>query len=117
MEIELLLRSLYALSVICVLLFILWWCARVLGQKRIVTGIDHRLVTVIETTYLSQQSMMHVVRIGARYFAIGGGSTGLTLITELETAPLDAWVENKRSQVEEQRASVGALLNRFRKNG
>jgi flagellar biogenesis protein FliO len=115
MEIELILRSLYALSVVCVLLFLLWWGARMLGQKRMVTGIDHRLVTVIETTYLSQNSMMHVVRVGSRYFAIGGGTTGLTLLTELENAPLDAWVENQRRQVDEQRATVGAFLKRFQR--
>ena len=116
MEIELVFRSLYALSVVGVVLFIVWYLIRMLGRKRLVVGVNRRLVTVIETTYLSQQSMMHVVRIGARFFAIGGGANGLTLISELESEPLDAWVDNQRRLMDEQTASMGAIFNRLRKN-
>jgi len=58
--------------------------------------------------------MMHIVRIGTRYFAIGGGANGLTLLTELEREPLDEWVGNQRRMVDEQAASVGAIFKRFR---
>ena len=116
MEMELFFRSAYALAVVGIILFLVWWLSRMLGRKRLVLGVDRRLVTVIETTYLSQASMMHIVRIGSRYFAIGGGANGLTLITELDQEPLDAWVENQRRLVDEQAASVGALIGRFRKN-
>ncbi len=116
MDIGIISRSLYALSVVGLLLFGLWWMARQLGRKRVVQGIDQRLVTVIETTYLSQQAMMHVVRIGTRYFAIGGGASGLTMIAELDHEPLDTYVEQQRRLLEDQRASVNAIFKRIRGN-
>lgn len=115
MELELVFRSLYALAVVAIVLFIVWYMMRMLGRKRLIGGVNRRLVTVVETTYLSQQSMMHVVRIGTRYFAIGGGASGLTLISELDQEPMDAFVDNQRRIVDEQTASVGALFKRFQR--
>jgi hypothetical protein len=112
MELDLVLRSLYACSVVGVLLFFLWWGARALGRKRLLLGVDQRLVTVIETTYLSQHSTMHVLRIGTRYFAVGGGANGPTLITELEREPLDGWIESQRRQVD---LTGGAFFKRFQR--
>lgn len=115
METDLVLRSLYACSVVGALLFFLWWGARALGRKRLLLGVDQRLVTVIETTYLSQHSTMHVIRIGTRYFAVGGGATWLTVITELEREPLDAWIESQRRQVDITQMPGGAFFKRFQR--
>jgi flagellar biogenesis protein FliO len=97
------------------LLLFLWWGARVLGRKRLLLGVDQRLVTVVETTYLSQHSTMHVIRIGTRYFAVGGGANGLTLITELEREPLDGWIASQRRQVDLTQMPGGAFFKRFQR--
>jgi flagellar biogenesis protein FliO len=47
-----------------------------------------RYVTVIESTMLSQQAAVHLVRVGTRYLLIGGGNAGLFKLAEFTAGEL-----------------------------
>ena len=49
-----------------------------------------RLICVIETAALTQHAVLQIVRIGRRYYALGGGASNVRLLCELPAADLDA---------------------------
>ncbi len=58
-------------------------------SRRIVRGRrfgspNQRLVTVIESTMLSQHASVHVVKVGERYLVIGAASAALSTLAEIE---------------------------------
>jgi flagellar biogenesis protein FliO len=114
MDMGLAFRGLYALAVIGVLLFVLWYAAKLTGRNRIVTSASKRLITVLDTTFLSQQSTMHVVKVGSRYLLVGSGANGLALISELQEPEVEAWLEEQRRMHAAQTASLGEILKRLR---
>ena len=74
-----------------------------------------RLVTVVESTFLSQNTTVHVVKVGDRYYLIGGGSAGVTHIADVPSDAVDPYIETQRKALGEQRDAVLRLLQRFRK--
>jgi flagellar biogenesis protein FliO len=74
-----------------------------------------RLVTVIESTALTQNTALHVVKIGDQYFAIGGGTGHLSLLTELPAETVEPWMEAHRRALAGQAQSLTALLGRLRR--
>ena len=49
-----------------------------------------RLLSIIETAALAQHAVLHVVRIGRRYYALAGASGNVTVICELVAAEVEA---------------------------
>jgi flagellar biogenesis protein FliO len=88
---------------------------RSLNRGRIVAATGRRLVTVVESTFLAQNVTLHVVKVGDRYYLVGGGSAGVTHIADVPADVVDPYIETQRKALGEQRDAVLRLLQRFRK--
>jgi flagellar biogenesis protein FliO len=106
---------LWAFAVIALLLVGLTYAARALNRGRLVSAAGKRLVTVVESTVLAQNTSVHVVKVGDRYYLIGGGSAGVTHIADVPSDAVDPYIETQRKALGEQRDAVLRLLQRFRK--
>ncbi|MBV8750829.1 MAG: flagellar biosynthetic protein FliO [Candidatus Eremiobacteraeota bacterium] len=105
----------WVLAVVALVLVGLTFAVRTLNRGRIVAGTDRRLVTVVESTFLAQNVTLHVVKVGDRYYLIGGGSAGVTHIADVPAEVVDPYIETQRKALGEQREAVLRLLQRFRK--
>jgi flagellar biogenesis protein FliO len=105
----------WAFAIIALLLLGLTYGARALSRGRLVSASGKRLVTVVESTALSQTTTVHVVKVGDRYYLIGGGSAGVTHIADVPSDVVDPYIETQRKALGEQRDAVLRLLQRFRK--
>jgi flagellar biogenesis protein FliO len=86
-----------ALVVVALMLLGLWVVVRGLSRGRILASASRRMVTVLESTMLSQHVAVHVVKVGERYLLVGGGNNGaLTMLTELPPDEVDAWLAAQR---------------------
>ncbi len=85
-----------------------------LNRSRIVAASGKRLLTVVESTALAQNMTVHVVKVGDRYYLIGGGSAGVTHIADVPSDAVDPYIETQRKALGEQRDAVLRLLQRFR---
>lgn len=104
-----------ALIVVALMLAGLWVIVRGLARGRILASADRRLVSVLESTVVSQHASLHVVKVGARYLLIGGGSAQLNLLSELQPDEVDAWLSQQRAVFGLQRASLGSTLQFWRR--
>jgi flagellar biogenesis protein FliO len=66
-------QYLLAVLVVALMLFGLYAVVRAVSRGRLTAAADRRLVTVIESTFLSQNATLHVVKVGARYYLIARG--------------------------------------------
>jgi flagellar biogenesis protein FliO len=114
MDWGLLLRSVYALAVIGLLLLGLWWAVRILGRSRLIAASGRRLVSVIESTHLTQNTSVHVVKIADRYYLVGGGQGHVALICEVPSESVTPWLEQQQSILAEQAETVRSLVERLR---
>jgi flagellar biogenesis protein FliO len=117
MDLVFILRSIQALAIVGLLLLAFWWLARTLGRGRLIVSADKRLVSVIESTYLSQNTTLHVVKIGDKYYAVGGGSGHLAMLGEVPAESVVPWIESHRRALGEQTATIAALFDRLRRPG
>jgi len=86
-----------ALVVVALMLLGLWVVVRGLSRGRILASASRRMVTVLESTMLSQHVAVHVVKVGERYLLVGGGNNGaLTTLAELPPDEVDAWLSAQR---------------------
>jgi flagellar biogenesis protein FliO len=109
------LQAIWALAVVAVLLVGLTYGVRMLNRGRIVAATGRRLVTVVESTFLAQNVTLHVVKVGDRYYLVGGGSAGVTHIADVPGDVVDPYIETQRKALGEQRDAVLRFLQRFRK--
>ena len=65
---------------------------RTLNRGRIVAATGRRLVTVIETAPLTQHAAVHVVKVGDRYYLVGGGASGVTHIADVPADVVDPYI-------------------------
>ena len=72
-------------------------------------------MTVVESTFLAQNVTLHVVKVGDRYYLVGGGSAGVTHIAAVPADAVEPYIETQRKALGEQRDAVLRLLQRFRK--
>ncbi len=87
----------FALLVVALLLGGLYLIVRGLARGRLLTSANRRLVTVLESTPLSQHSALHVIKVGGRYYLIGGGQGHVTSIVELPPDEVESWLESQRA--------------------
>ena len=114
MEWTLWLRAASALALVALLLYGLFWAVRLLSQGRMLALGQGRLLSVIESTVLSQHTSVHVVRIGRRYYLVGAGSGTVALISELPAEDVEPFIESQRASLQLQTARLGALFKRKR---
>lgn len=114
MELTVWLRAISAFALVALLLYALFWATRFISAGRLLALGRSRLVVVVESTVLSQNSSVHVVRIGRRYYLVGSGSGHVSLISELAPEEVEPFVESQRQVVAAQTARLGALFKRRR---
>jgi len=71
------------LAILALVLCTLYVIARRLRDTKLFVR-QGRRVDVLESTMLSQQAALHLVRVDTRYFLIASAAAGVTRIAELE---------------------------------
>ena len=115
MDFSLVVRVVWAFAVVGLLLLGLWYSIRMFGRGRMIQTAEKRLVSVIESTFLSQHTTLHVVKVGDRYYLVGGGNGQVSLMSEVPSDIVDAWIDTQRRSLATDRESLAAFVNRFRK--
>jgi len=106
----------WALLLVVLLLFTMAYAARALQRGRVVLSTGRRLVTTIESTALAQNVAVHVVKVAERYYLVGGGSAGVSLLAELSREDVEPYIEAHRRALSDQRAALGRAFARFRRS-
>ncbi len=104
-----------ALLVVALMLFGLYTVVRALGRGRLVTSTDKRLVTVVESTFLAQNTTLHVVKVGERFYLLGGGSGHVASLAEVPAEQVEPWIGQQRQLFATQTQSLTGLLKQLRK--
>ena len=104
-----------ALLVVALMLFGLYTVVRALGRGRLVASSDRRLVTVVESTFLAQNTTLHVVKAGDRYYLIGGGSGHVSTLAEVPAEQAEPWMHQQRNLFETQTQTVTGFLKQLRR--
>ncbi|HUA07844.1 MAG TPA: flagellar biosynthetic protein FliO [Candidatus Acidoferrales bacterium] len=103
-----------ALLVVALLLGGLYIVVRGLARGRILTSANRRIVTVLESTALSQHSALHVIKVGNRYFLIGGGQGHITSLVELPADEVESWLEAQRALLRTTQKSLADMVKSLR---
>lgn len=104
-----------ALVVVALMLFGLYTVVRALGRGRLVTSADKRLVTVVESTFLAQNTTLHVVKVAGRYYLLGGGSGHVSNLAEMPPEQVEPWLREQRTLFDAQTQSIAGFLKQLRK--
>ncbi len=115
MNIAFVLQVVWAFALVALLLIGLTYVGRVIQRGRIVAGVGRRLVSTIESTALAQNVTVHVVRVADKYFLVGGGSAGVTLLSELAASEIEPYIESQRAALIAQRSTLLRPFARFKK--
>lgn len=116
MTVSTILQVVWAFALIALLLVLLTWGARAVQRTRLVHGSRRRLVTTVESTPLAQNVGVHVVKVGDRYYLLGGGSGGVALLAELERDEVEPYIAVQRQALEQQRELLWRVFTRFRRS-
>jgi len=103
-----------ALALVALLLYGLFWAMRLLSQGRLLALNRSRLVVLVESTFIAQNTSVHVVKIARRYYLVGASNGHVALISELPAAEIEPYVESQRQAAALQTARIGALFKRRR---
>lgn len=115
MDIGFLFKVIWAFALVALLLVALTYGVRTLSRGRLLAASGRRLVTVVESTFLAQNVTVHVVKVGERFYLVGGGAAGVTKIDEIPAELVTPWLEDQKRQLGEQREAVMRLMGRFQK--
>ena len=116
MNIAFVLQVIWALALVALLLVGMMYVGRAIQRGRIVTSFGRRLVSTIESTALAQNVTVHVVRVADKYFLVGGGSAGVSLLAELPANEIEPYIESQRAALAAQRTTLMRPFERFRKS-
>jgi len=112
MELAVWIRAVTALAVVALLLYGLFWGVRLLSQGRFLALGRSRLAVVVESTFLSQNTAVHVVKVARRYYLVGASHGHVALITELPAEEVDPYIETQRQTVALQSQRLSAMFKR-----
>jgi flagellar biogenesis protein FliO len=104
----------FALLVVALLLGGLYLVVRGFARGRILNQANRRLVTVLESTPLSQHSALHVIKVGPRYYLIGGGQGHVTSIVELPPDEVESWLESQRALLRTTQKGLADMVKSLR---
>lgn len=97
------------------MLFGLYTVVRTLGRGRLMASADKRLVSVVESTFLAQNTTLHVIKVADRFYLVGGGSGHVSTLAEIPAERVEPWMLEQRKLFTEQTQSLAGLLKQFRK--
>jgi flagellar biogenesis protein FliO len=104
-----------ALLVVGLMLFGLYSVVRALGRGRLVASTDRKLVTVVESTFLAQNTTLHVVKAADRYYLIGGGAGHVSTLAEIPAEQAEPWLREQRDLFAAQTQSIAGFLKQLRR--
>ena len=116
MNIAFALQVIWAFALIALLLVGMMYVARAIQRGRIVASLGQRLVSTVESTALAQNVAVHVVRVADKYYLLGGGTGGVSLLAELPASEIEPYIESHRTALQAQRATLLRPFARFRKS-
>jgi flagellar biogenesis protein FliO len=116
MNIAFVLQVIWAFALVALLLVGFMYVARAIQRGRIVGSVGRRLISTVESTALAQNVTVHVIRVGDKYFLVGGGTGGLALLSELPASEIEPYIESHRLALEAQRSTLMRPFERFRKS-
>ncbi len=99
-----------ALLVVGLMLFGLYTVVRALGRGRLVTSAEKRLITVVESTFLAQNTTLHVIKAGDRFYLVGGGSGHVATLAEIPPDQVTPWMGEQRNLFAAQTQSFTGFL-------
>lgn len=106
-----------ALVIVGLMLGGLYLVVRFLGRGRLLNATGKRLVSVVESTYLSQNTTLHVVKVAGIYYLVGGGAGHVTTLVQIPPEQVEPWLAEQRTLFAAQTQSVANVLARLRKSG
>lgn len=106
-----------ALAVVALMLFGLYTVVRALGRGRLMASADRRLISVIESTFLAQNTTLHVIKAGGRYYLVGGGSGHVSTLAELPPENVEPWLKEQRTLFAAQTRTLTGLIKQLRRSG
>ncbi|TAM57857.1 hypothetical protein EPN52_12095 [bacterium] len=102
----------YAVVVIVVLLAALSWLVAQLSRRRMLISTGRRLVGVVESTQLTHQNWVSVVKVTDRYYLLGSGQGGVSLVCEIPPEAVEPWLEEQRRIAQQQAQTVSGMWRR-----
>lgn len=105
-----------ALVVVALLLGGLYAVVRGLARGRVLVSADRRLVTVLESTALSQHAAVHVVKVAGKYVLVGASQGGISTLGEVPAEDVEAWLASQRAILGAHRASLTEMFKFMRGN-
>lgn len=106
---------LLALLVVTLMLGGLYIIVRALGRGRLIASASKRIVSVIESTYVSQHTTLHVVKVAHQYYLIGGGNGQVQTLAEIPAEHVEPWLDEQRTIFTAQTQSFAGFLAGLRK--
>ena len=107
-------RAATALALVALLLYGLFWALRMLSQGRLLALNRNKLVNLVESTFIAQNTSVHVVKIARRYYLVGASNGHVALISELPAEEVEPYLEAQRQALALQTERLGALFKRRR---
>ncbi|MDE2573401.1 MAG: FliO/MopB family protein [bacterium] len=104
----------YAVVVIVCLLAALSWVVAQLSRRRMLVSTGRRLVGIVESTQLTNQNWVSVVKVADRYYLLGSGQGGVSLVCEIPADAVAPWLGEQRRIADQQKQTVTSLLQRVR---
>ncbi len=86
----------FGLLVVAVVLAALWLAAQKVRAGSFLPGTEKRLFRVMQSTLLSPDTLVHVVKIADRYYALGGGRGTLCVLCELSPETVTAPTQSQQ---------------------
>ncbi len=114
MDIAFIFKVVWAFALVALLLAAMTYAVRLLARGRLVAAAGRKLVTVVESTFVAQNVTLHVVKVGDRFYLVGGGSAGITKIDDVQADIAQGWLDEQKLSLTGQRDAVVRLVNRFR---
>jgi flagellar biogenesis protein FliO len=104
-----------ALLVVALMLFVLYAAIRALGRRRLLACADQRLVTVVETTPLTQNATVHVVKVAGCYYLVGAGNGHVQTLAAVPPEQVENWMDHQRTVLARQTRSLADIGRYLRK--
>lgn len=114
MDIAFVFKVMWAFALVALLLAAMTYAVRLLSRGRLVAAADRKLITVVESTFVAQNVTLHVVKVGDRFYLVGGGSAGITKIDDVPADMAQGWLDDQKRSLTSQRDAVVRFVSRFR---
>ncbi len=116
MDIAFVFKVVWAFALVALVLVGMMYVARAVQRTRVSGFAGRRLVTNVESTMLAQNVAVHVIRVADKFYLVGGGAGGVTLLAELPASEIEPYIEQQRVLLAAQRATLMRPFERFFKS-